>query len=323
MSNFNIETLLAAGVFRAAWSEEAVDHFDVVSLADGWCVHLSKDTAAAEAIFRIAGAIDVTVPFADMAKAVTKHIIHRQPVLKDMFESYPSDASLTLLAGEVGATVTAKGIEVNSMEEVIDLTDDEDALRSILLATLDGNCPAARLVHLYGKSGKRTWFNDHFLPTIPFIIHEKNQPVRLVGYQPHPKLHKMDDQGRFVGIEIDEDSGRCLLEFVVSEQSVEGNSFNVAVGAKAAVAGSYTEINSGIPISFSLDRKNARKFSGMGRVVRNLYPDYQSGQTAFVVLDRDNGQAHVELCPANDFDARQKMREMLKEGLQAHNSMSM
>lgn len=313
--------LINAGIFRTSWLEPGVV-FDeeCVNIPGGWTVVLNEETAASEAIYRIAAAIELPVPYMDMAKAITKHIICLVPKLKESFVSFPSETAVDCLVAELGGTITSKGYDLNTMEYVIDMTPDEEKLHGLLLATLDGNCPAARLVHQFGQSGRRTWFNDHFLPTIPFILHEKGKPVRLVGYEPHPKLHKQDEQGRFVGIEVSKCGTRCLLEFVVSEEAVEGNSFNVPVGAKTAVAGDYIEQASGIPLAFSLARKNARKFSGMGRVIRKLYPEYVAGNTAFLFLDKTAGEAVVELCEVNDFDTRQRFRNMVSDSLEESKS---
>lgn len=316
------DDLLKAGIFRTSWLED-VKSSNLTSTDDGWSVVLDQNTAAAEALYRIADAIDVVIPYEDLTKGVLKNIFYKVPSLKEVFTSYPSYNAMKLLAEYVGMSVTQSGFDPNTMSEVIEMTDDERRLHGLLVATIDGHCAAARLVHQFGWSGKRTRFNDHFLPTVPFVIHEKKQPVKLLGYTPHPKLHNIDDQGRFVGIEISDCETRCLLEFVVSEQSVEGNSFNVSVAAREAVAGNYTEVRSGINMSFSLQRKNARKFSGMGRVVRNLYPKYIAGQTAWVVLDKDRGEAFVELHEANDYEARMRMRDILREGINSvHNSTS-
>lgn len=314
-SNINPTDLFNAGVFRTSWLPAGMGHSKMVSTADGWSVIVDPETAASEALFRIADAIDVVIPYEDLSKAVIKHMIHKVPSLKEAYESYPSLAVLTILANSVDMEVTEKGFNPNTMTEIIEMSDEEKRLQGLLLATLDGHCSAARLVHQFGWSGRRTRFNDHFLPTVPFIIHDKKQPVKLVGHQPHPKLHSVDDQGRFVGIETSECGNRCLLEFIVSEQSVEGNSFNVSVAAKEAIAGRYEEVKSGIPLAFSLERKNARKFSGMGRVVRELYPQYIAGQTAWVVLDKEEGKAFVELHETSDFDARTRMRNILREGI--------
>lgn len=315
--------LFKAGLFRTSWLPEGLGASNMVSLDDGWSVVLDHNTAAAEALYRIADAIDVVIPYEDLAKGVSKNIFHLVPSLKEAFISYPSYEALKKLAEFVGMEVTEKGFNPNTMREVLPMSDDEQRLQGLLLATLDGHCAAARLVHQFGWSGRRTHFNDHFLPTVPFVIHDKKQPVKLLGYEPHPKLHNVDDQGRFIGIEISECGNRCLLEFIVSEQAVEGNSFNVSVAAKEAVAGRYTEVKSGIDLSFSLERKNARKFSGMGRVVRNLYPEYIAGQTAWVVLDKEEGKALVELHETSDFDARSRMRDILRDGIDSVNQPSM
>lgn len=316
-TSINPADLFKAGVFRTSWLPEGMGASNMVSTADGWSVVLDPETAASEALYRIADAIDVVIPYEDLSKAVIKHMIHRVPSLKEEFVSYPSLAALTALATFVDMEVTEKGFNPNTMTEIIEMTDDEKRLQGLLLATLDGHCAAARLVHQFGWSGRRTQFNDHFLPTVPFIIHDKKLPVKLIGHTAHPKLHNVDDQGRFVGIEISECGNRCLLEFIVSEQAVEGNSFNVSVAAKEAIAGRYEEVQSGIGLSFSLERKNARKFSGMGRVVRNLYPNYIAGQTAWVVLDKGEGKAFVELHETSDFDARTRMRDILRNGIES------
>lgn len=315
--------LFRSGLFRTSWLPEGFGAANMVTLEDGWSVILDHNTVAAEALYRIADAIDVVIPYEDLAKGVLKNVFHNIPSMKDAYVSYPSFEAMKHLAEFVGMDVGDKTFNPNTMTEVLPMTDDEERLHGLLVATLDGHCAAARLVHQFGWSGRRTQFNDHFLPTVPFIIHDKKQPVRLLGHVPHPKLHNADDQGRFIGIETSESGNRCLLEFVVSEQSVEGNSFNVSVAAKEAIAGRYTEVKSGIDLSFSLERKNARKFSGMGRVVRNLYPDYMAGQTAWVVLDKDEGKALVELHESNDYDARDRMRDILAHGIESANQMTM
>jgi hypothetical protein len=108
---------------------------------------------------------------------------------------------------------------------------------------------------------------------------------------------------------------RVALEYRVNEEAVEGNSFNVRPEWRHLVDGEFSEINTGKTLKYNMNGKDARKFVGVGVVVRKRYPDYETGQSAFVIIDRVERVASVEVGDwySPSFNAR--IKDFLENGL--------
>jgi len=318
-----VDVLLKAGVFRTDCFRSPLSAGDVAEIAeeracfplvkvgDGWTVVQSADTVAAVTLRRIAGVLD-EVPHSETSKALAK-MIGSELGAEELYEATPSPAAVRALLGFLGCQHGREGADFSTMPGWIAPTESEQALVQALSTTIDCNLNAARLVRKLGLEGRRTWFHDRFLPKVPFVIHEKGSPIRILGCMPNPALHR-PEEGCFVGLETSECGTRAMIEYRVTEEAVETASFNVSAHAKEAVAGEYEEVESGCRLTFSLERRNARKLSGLGRVIRRRFPEYVSGQACFVLLDKAAGKALVEVADAVDFDARARMRSLLASG---------
>lgn len=322
-----VDVLLAAGVFRTDGFKSQLTSYDLAEIAeersnwpivktdDGWHVVCNKDSVAATTLRRIAGVLD-EVPHDEASKAIIKLIEASSPGSGKYYEARPSNAALRALLGFLDCECGRDSADYSRMPDWIAPEGLEEELHKVLSKTIDGNLNASRLVRRLGITGKRTWFNDKFIPTVPFVLNEKGAPIRLLGFEPIPALHAQDE-GCFIGIEVSECGTRSMIEYRVSEEAVESASFNISAAAKEIVAGEYEEAVCGVTLRFRLDVKNARKLSGVGRVIRTRFPDYVSGQNAYVILDKVSGKALVEVADAIDHEARARMRELLANGLEA------
>lgn len=318
-----VDTLLRAGVFRPDSFRSPLTAHDISEIAtersdsplvrteDGWIVVHSHETITSTSLRRIAGVLEV-VPHDETARALVK-MFGSALGADEFYEAVPSPAAIREALGFLGCQADREETDFTAMPDPIEPSDEEAALFAALATTIDCNLNAARLVRKLGLTGKRTWFHDKFLPHIPFVLHQKGDPIRLLGFQPDPALHR-PEEGCFLGLSVSDCGSRAMIEYRVSEEAVETASFNVSSHAKEVVAGDYEEVESGIRLAFSLERKNARKMSGIGRVIRRRFPGYVSGQHAFVLLDKVAGKAIVEVCDAVDIDARQRMRALLECG---------
>lgn len=330
-----VDDLLRAGVFRPDCFKSPLTRHDVIEIAsertghaieavgDGWFVVISSGTVAAVTLRRIGGVLE-SVPHAESAKAIVKLIESTIPDSGAFYEAVPSDKAVMALLSNLGCRHDRCEGDFTAMPDFIEPSEMEADLFGVLARTIDCNLNACKLVRRLGISGKRTWFNDKFLPTVPFVLNGRGQPIRLLGFDPDPALHRPQDEGCFIGLEVSSCGTRALIEYRVSEEAVESASFNISSSAKEVVAGEYVETESGVKLQFSLERKNARKLAGVGRVIRRRYPDYVSGQNAYVLLDKASGKAFVDVVDAIDLDGRRRMRGLLEAGFaEAAPAMSM
>lgn len=291
----------------------------VLALGDGWFGLRDPSSVALRTLSRLAAVTDDRViPYDDVAKAIVKMvewgpegiaIKDRKLAAKrwaEYFEILPSRAAVAGLATWIGATDTGKGIDFSSAEYVIEPTAIEQAVLDAVEMQYDFSAPSSRLCRearkRLPKDCKQT-VDYRSLKKIPFILKPEREYNRLIGFEPDVRLVNSVDNAGLVNMVKSADGLRVILEYLVSEENVEGNSFNVPVDIKHIVAGKYLNEATGTTIGLNIESKFAQKLTGIGAVIREAFPDYITGQKCFIKLDKVAETAVVELIGANDIDA--------------------
>lgn len=285
----------------------------VVEAGNGWGVILDMQTVAVRTMLRIAAVTDSRIiPFSDIGQAIVKmaewgpdvaDIVTRKEFGKrwgNLLEIYPSENAVRALAKFIGATVTNNGVDFSTTTYVIEPTGMELAVLEALELQYDHCAPTSRLCRMLPGKPSRTKADYSILKGIPFVLKPSRDANRLIGYEPNPVLASEEDKSSYVSMFKSINGQRVVLQYVVSEQNVEGNSFNIPVSAREAIDGVYANKRSKGSIKYNIEGKDARKVTGIGKYIRTLYPDYVEGQLCFVLLDRAEMKADVVLCNHDD-----------------------
>jgi hypothetical protein len=318
---------ISIGVFhtsvlrKVATEEEVFDDLrnlrqdidQVGQIGNGWGVIYDHQTVAVRTMLRIAAVTDSRIiPFSDIAQAIVKmaewgpevnDAVERKEYGKrwgETFEIYPSEKVVRALAQFIGATVTSKGVDFSTTKYVIEPTTLETAVLEALELQYDYCAPTSRLCRMLPGSPSRTATDYSILKGIPFVLKPSRDSNRLIGYEPNPALASVEDKSSYVSMYKSINGQRVVLQYVVSEQNVEGNSFNIPSSAREAVHGVYANKRSKGSIKYNINGKDARKVTGIGKYIRTVYPDYVEGQSCFILLDRRELTADVILCNQGD-----------------------
>jgi hypothetical protein len=304
----------------------------VIDFGSGWVGINDFDSIALTTMFRLAAVTDDRViPYADVANAIVKMVEFgpddmiakdRKATAKrwaEYFEVLPPKQAISGLAVFIGATDTGAGIDFSTVEEVIDPTEVEQAVLDAIEMQYDFCAPSSRLCREARKrlspTSKLT-VDYRTLKRIPFILKPEREYNRLVGFEPDARLVSSVENAGMTGLVKSADGLRVIVEYLVSEENVEGNSFNVQVDAKPIVAGSYLHQATGTSIALNTETKFAQKLTGIGAVIREIYPNYINGQKCFVMLDKVTNTAEVELINASDIDREMEIKLWAKGDMQ-------
>lgn len=318
---------ISIGVFhtsvlrRIANEEEVFDDLrnlrqdidQVVQIGNGWGVILDNQTVAVRTMLRIAAVTDNRViPYSDVAQAIVK-MAEWGPDVSDAgirrefgkrwgntLEIYPSENVIRKLADFIGATSSNRGVDFSTTKFVIEPTELEYAVLEALELQYDRCAPTSRLCRMLPGTPSRTKADYSILKGIPFVLKPSRDANRLIGYEPNPLLSSPEDKSSYISMYKSVNGERIVLQYVVSEQNVEGNSFNIPSSAREAIHGVYANKRSKGSIRYNIDGKDARKVTGIGKYIRSVYPDYVEGQSCFILLDRREGLADVILCSQDD-----------------------
>jgi hypothetical protein len=338
--NETLTDFISIGVFNAALlrAQATIDDVfddlrnlrqegdDVIDVGSGWGVVLDHQTVAVRTLLRIAAVTDDRViPYSDIAQAIVK-MAEWGPEVSDQtirtefgkrwgacLEAYPSSAAVAKIADFVGARLTPKGVDFSTTRYVIEPSDTELAVLEALEMQYDQCAPTSRLCRLLPGSPSRTKADYSILKAIPFVLKQDREVNRLIGCEPNPLLRSSDDKSSYVSMSRSNDGSRVLLQFIVSEQNVEGNSFNIPPSAREAIHGIYRNLRSKGSIRYNIDGKDARKVTGVGKYIRTVYPNYVDGQVCFIKLDRAEFTADVILCGEDDIAAELELKRWVEE----------
>lgn len=300
------------------------DESEVVDCGDGWFVVLNNQTIAMRTLMRIAAVTeDRVIAYDDLAKAIIK-MAEWGPEITDnamrknyasrwgeYFEILPSTSAIKCLADNLGCTDLGKGCNLSTSRYVIEPSEVELFVLEALELQYDHCAPTSRLCRLIPGTPSRTHLDYAVLKKIPFVLKPSREVNRLIGYEPDPKLAMDQDKPSYLAFRLSDDGKRVLLQYLVSEQNVEGNSFNIPESIRETLHGEYSNVRAKGKIRYDKDGKDARKITGVGKYIRDIYPDYVEGQYAYVLLDREEWKSDVILCAQEDYVKIGQLRSWL------------
>lgn len=325
--------LVKSGVFRETWvaelglsmddvSDLAAEHFDMplAGFSSGWFAVVSDDTVAGRTVLRIAGAIDdVTVPCDDVAEAIIKMVKYGVMTrgakrdrklgesVAELFTMAPPEDLVEALCTAIGAPVVGGRVDFSMADRAIEPVSlaERDLLVKLSIRP-EGHAPTCWLSRRMNSRPSRTTVDYTLLPSVPFVLKADKGPARLLGRTVADEEFGRSAGETFVGLTHSRCGTRTALEYRVNEEAVEGNSFNVRPEWRKFVHGEFTEVNTGKTVKYDQNGRDARKLVGVGKVIRTCYPNYETGESAFVVIDRAAGTATVEVGRrySPSFDAR-------------------
>lgn len=289
------------------------DADQVMAIGNGWGIIADLQTVAVRTMLRIAAVTDSrTIPYEDIAQAIIKMIVWGPDVddaalrkefgkrWSEYFEMMPSRAVVKALAAFIGATDKGAGIDFSTSTHVIEPTEIEVDVLEALLSQYDHCAPTSRLCRLIPGNKSRTHVDYNVLKGIPFVLKPDREVNRLIGYQRNALLAANELKDSYVSMYKSVDGARVVLQYVVSEQNVEGNSFNVPACAREIIDGTYACKGMKGSVAFNMNGKDARKITGVGKFIRTIYPNYVEGQKLFILLDRLEWVANIAICDADD-----------------------
>ncbi|MCV9964453.1 hypothetical protein OIU34_21420 [Pararhizobium sp. BT-229] len=334
--------LVKSGVFRETWMAElglsqdvvaalVAEHFDapLSAFSSGWFAVVSDNTVAGRTILRIAGAIDdVTVPCDDVAEAIIKMVKYGVmtrgakrdrklgEAVAELFTMSPPEDLVMALCAEIGAPVVGGRVDFSMADRAIEPVSlaERDLLVKLSIRP-EGHAPTCWLSRRMNSRPSRTTVDYTLLPSVPFILKADKGPARLLG-----RTVADEELGRgagetFVGLTHSKCGTRTALEYRVNEEAVEGNSFNVRPEWRKFVHGEFREVNTGKTVKYDQNGRDARKLVGVGKVIRTCYPNYETGESAFVVIDRAAGTATVEVGRRYSPSSDNRIADLLENGV--------
>jgi hypothetical protein len=334
--------LVKSGVFRETWLAElglSIDDLAILaeerftatltSFSSGWFAVISDDTVAGRTVLRIAGAIDdVTVPCDDVAEAIIKMVKFGVmargekrdrkfgEAIAELFTMAPPDDLVEALCQSIGASVVAGRVDFSVADRAIEpVSLSERDLLVKLSIRADGHAPTCWLSRRMNSRPSRTTVDYTILPSVPFVLKAEKGPARLLGRTITEVEFARGAGETFVGLTHSRCGTRTALEYRVNEEAVEGNSFNVRPEWRKFVHGEFVEVNTGKVVKYDQNGRDARKLVGVGKVIRTCYPNYETGESAFVIIDRAAGTASIEVGRrySPSFDAR--ITDLLENGV--------
>lgn len=333
-----IHDLVSTGVFRLNGFETTLSASDLEdiafeeaggylhSLADGWHVTNWEDTVAAEVMNRIAGVVDEPIPVQDVIQSIMKMIacgpldervaaVRRKKgrEIAECYESEPSYLAMDLLCDIAGVKRVGDKIDFTNCDHPVEPTIKEKDVLYCLEESPYRSMTMGRLCRKMENKPSRTWV-DGFLETLPFILKNKGEAPRIIGSEGIPE-YALDETESFVSMTKSSDGKRFMLEFRISEECVESNSFNIPSACRNDIHGLFTEVTTGKPIKHNRESRDARKVTGIGLAIRTLFPAYLGKENAFVIVDHETMQARVEVVGLYSHDKRALVERMLEEGI--------
>lgn len=300
----------------------------VLPSGDGWYVVMSDETACSDALLRIAGAVeDARIPLSDLVSGIVKNISYgprnektakrrqaRGRGWAELFDSLPSRAAVELMCEHVGAVVEGDHARFDDCPYVIDPSEfGRDVLYSLEEAP-ERSMPTSRLCRKLHGYPSRTLV-DMKLAALPFVLKDRGGAPRIIGapvasFAPEPVES-------FVSLHRSADGSRVMIEYRLSEETVECNSFNIPAECREAVHGRFVEVGTGVAVRHDMTSRDARKVTGIGPCIRRMFPGYTGKEDGFVLLDHGTGDARVEVVGMHSREARDAMFHMLETGILA------
>lgn len=335
--------LVGIGFFRLSGvdtdlsTDELVDLADALAggllreVGDGWYVTDWPETLAVQTIRRIAGVVSYPVPCSDVVEALMKAIAfgpaavalkERRARASEWIEAYeaiPGASVLAELASITGARIIS-GRGVNMMD-FFDVTDpmeptEEEAL--VLYALQESPFAAMQLSRLCRRlpgSPSRT-ATYAMVERMPFILKDHTKAARIIGFEGHPEGFVPEKVEFFRGLCWSEDGRRALLELSANDECIQSNSCNIPEDARIMIEGIYREVQSGIELRCNhRNGPDKRKVAGLPQIIKRQFRDYVAKDRIYVLLDRDTGEARVDVFSIHRNDKLASIMRMLQEGI--------
>lgn len=298
----------------------------VALVGDGWHCVMSEGTACSEALMRIAAVVDeMKIPYADVMDGMLKAIAcgpraetvqhkrkARGKVWAEYFDSLPSLSALSVLCAQVGAKFDGHDVDFSTCGRIIEPDSFERDVLYRLEESPERSMPSSRLCRKLQGYPSRTLV-DMKIAAIPFVLKDKGGAPRIIGT---PGMqHVPEAVESFVTLHRSSAGERVMLEYRLTEETVECNSFNVPSDCREAVHGAFAEVTTGIEIRHNMYGQDARKVTGIGPAVRKMFPGYTGKESGFVLLDPETSEARVEVVGLHAHSARDAVFQMLETGI--------
>lgn len=325
---------ISMGLSHSELAEIAAEEsdFHLVSLGDGWYVTDWEDTLASATLNRIAGIVREPVPMTDVAEALMRAIAYgpasektaarrvRARSWKEAYESMPSRAVMLHLCETVGARLfNENGSDRIDFEDVLYPVAPTDKEKSVLYALEEspyGALSVGRLCRrIEGQPSRASTYA--LIEAMPFILKDHVKAARIIGAEGHPEGYVSGDTEFYRGLSWSACGTRGLIELSANEECIESNSCNIPADARVKIEGCYEEVNSGIEIR--CDHRlgpDKRKVGGLTKVIHKLFNDYVSKDKIYLLLDRQTGEARVDVISMHAADKLALIERMLEEGIQ-------
>lgn len=322
-----ISTTLSLDDLAEIAAEEAEWH--LVALDGGWHVTNWEDTLASETMNRIAGIVRQPVTADDVAEALMRAVAYGQASQKadvrrararlclETYDSMPSRAVLAHLCEIVGARVVVSGgTEMIDFEEVTYPTEPTEIEKSVLYALEESPYGAMQVSRLCRRVGRSRASTYHHIESMPFILKDHLKAARIIGAEGHPADFVSGEVDFFHSLSMTQDGQRAKVEMSANEECIESNSCNIPVECRRLVEGVYTEVNSGIEIRIDgPSGPNKRKVAGLSNVIRNHFSGYASKDKVFLILDKETGEARVDVVSMHAAEKMAATERMFEEGI--------
>lgn len=326
-----IQTDLSLSELAEIAAEES--DFYLVSLGDGWYVTNWEDTLASETFNRIAGVAREPVPAADVAEALMRAVAYgpasekaagRRARAKDWLETYeslPSRAVLAHLCETVGARLeSVNGQDRIDFEDVVYPVAPSDKEKAVLYALEEspyGAMPVSRLCRrIEGQPSRTATYG--MIESMPFILKDHVKAARIIGAEGHPEDYVPGETDFFHSLGMAPDGRRAKVELSANEECIESNSCNIPAECRQLIEGVYTEVNSGIEIRIDYPSgPDKRKVAGLSRVIRKHFKGYASKDKVFLILDKDTGEARVDVVSMHATEKMAGIERMFEEGIRS------
>jgi hypothetical protein len=322
-----ISTTLSLSELSEVAAEEA--EWRLVALADGWYVTNWEDTLASETMNRIAGVVHQPVAASDVADALMRAVAHgpasekaaarraRAKLCLETYDSMPSRVVLDHLCDTVGAARTSfGGTDMIDFDGVACPVEPSEIEKSVLYALEESPYGAMQVSRLCRRVGKSRASTYHHIDKMPFILKDHKKAARVIGAEGHPEDFVSNEAEFFGSFAMTPDSRRAMVELNANEECIESNSCNIPVESRQLVEGVYTEVNSGIEIRIDgPSGPDKRKVAGLSHVIRTHFKGYASKDKVYLILDKDTGEARVDVVSMHASEKVAVIERMFDEGI--------
>lgn len=298
----NIRELFEVSDLKKYIEEES--DYDVKFLIDNWVVINNPESLSSEIIRKIAWySGKEEIPIDDIRKAIYARILYQGKKNTEFSKIMPSKSSvmalISFLSEDKDFNLQSYKVSLEQITDPIEPDSVSEELLYKLESSVDNALSASKLAYRMNKQGQRWKIYEQIVPMSGFAIND-DKLIRLVGTVPNPKYHKSDTNQAFIDRKQSNDGNIQILQYQLNNEIVECNSFNIPIGLKKFIEGTYTDITTGRKIGLDCDDEKARKIIGVGPIVRKLFEYYVEGQILVMVINKEENNVDFKLFDNND-----------------------